>query len=151
MTRLSFTAALLGLCLAAGACRRADTAFATPADPEIAWRPLGSWSGHGNTQTESFTSDSGSLRVEWTTRKRSAGAKDTAASPTKGGAGMFRLTIHSAISGRPLMEAVDEQGVGNGTAFVHEDPRVFFAVVESADLDWSFALQEAVLVERKRP
>jgi hypothetical protein len=149
MTRFSITAVLFGLCLAAGACRRADTAFAKPAEPEIAWRPLGSWSGHGNTQTESFTSDSGSIRVEWTTKNGSV-AKD-AAGPTKAGGGMFRLTIHSAISGRPLMEAVDEQGVGNGTAFVHEDPRVFFAVVESADLDWSFTLQEALFVERKRP
>jgi hypothetical protein len=110
------------------------------ANPEVVWRPLGSWSGRGNTQTESFTSDSGSMRVQWTTAKAS-----------KAGAGTFRLTIHSAISGRPLMEAVDQQGVGTGTAFVHEDPRVFFAVVESADLEWSFALQEALFVEPKRP
>lgn len=140
MTRFSLGAAVLGLALlslSTSSCRRADP---PPAEPTIAWRPLGSWSGRGNTQTESFTSDSGSMRVEWTTAKAS-----------KAGAGTFRLTIHSAISGRPLMEAVDQQGVGTGTAFVHEDPRVFFAVVESADLDWSFVLQEALFVEPKRP
>jgi hypothetical protein len=111
-----------------------------PSDPEVAWRPLGSWSGRGNRQTESFTSDSGSLRVQWTT-----------AGETKAGEGTFHLTIHSAISGRPLKDAVDERGVGTGTAFVQEDPRVFFAVVDSADLEWSFTLEEAVLVERKGP
>ncbi|MQA28286.1 MAG: hypothetical protein GEU82_00395 [Luteitalea sp.] len=79
------------------------------------------------------------MRIEWTTAKG-----------TRVDGGAFRLTIHSAISGRPLMEAVEQRGVGTGTAFVHEDPRVFYAVVDSADLEWSFTLQEAVLVERKR-
>jgi hypothetical protein len=73
------------------------------------------------------------MRIAWTTTS---------------GAGTFRVTIHSAISGRPLMEAIDQRGAGTGTAFVREDPRVFFAVVDSADLDWSFTLQEAVLVKR---
>jgi hypothetical protein len=125
------------LSLSTSACRKVEPA---PPEPTIAWRPLGSWSGRGNMQTESFTSDTGSMQVQWTTAK-----------PSKAGAGAFRLTIHSAISGRPLMEAVDQKGVGTGTAFVHEDPRVFFAVVDSADLDWSFTLQEALFVEPKRP
>jgi len=56
--------------------------------------------------------------------------------------GTFRITIHSAISGRPLLVAVDHKGPGKGTAFVGEDPRVFFAEVDSHDLDWSFTVQE---------
>jgi hypothetical protein len=107
---------------------------------EVVWRPLGAWSGTGNTQTESFTSDTGSLRMQWTT-----------ANETTPGAGRFRLTIHSAISGRPLKEAVDHQGPGKDTAYVYEDPRVFFAVVDAANLEWSFTLDEAVLVDTERP
>jgi hypothetical protein len=140
MTGTSISATVLGLALlslSAGSCRRVEP---RPAEPTIAWRSLGAWSGRGNMQTESFTSDTGSMQVQWTTAK-----------PSKAGAGEFRLTIHSAISGRPLMEAVDQQGAGKGTAFVHEDPRVFFAVVDSADLDWSFTLEEALFVESKRP
>ena len=132
--RFGIGVVVLGALLNAGC--DAPRANAAPPAPDVVWRSMGAWSGRGNTQTESFTSDSGSMRIGWTTAK---------------GAGTFRLTIHSAISGRPLIEAVDQRGAGAGTAFVHEDPRVFYAVVDSTDLDWSFTLQEAVLVERKRP
>jgi hypothetical protein len=98
----------------------------------VFWRPIGSWSGRGNVLTESFTSDSGSLRVRWTT--------SNVAPP---GAGTFRLTARSAISGRPLKVAVDEQGAGGGTSYVDEDPHVFYMAVESANLDWSFTVEEA--------
>ena len=60
------------------------------------------------------------------------------------GAGTFRLTINSSISGRPLFTAVDRRGTGSDVAYVQEDPRVFFAVVDSANLDWSFTVEEAV-------
>ena len=59
-------------------------------------------------------------------------------------AGTFRLTIHSAISGRPLLLAVDQLGAGHETSYVHESPRIFYGVVESKDLDWSFTVEEAV-------
>lgn len=101
-------------------------------EPEVAWRRLGSWSGTGNMQTESFESD-GSLRVQWKT-----------ANETAPGSGTFRLAFHSSISGRELQEAVDRQGVGADTAYVQQDPHVFFAKVESANLDWSFTVDEAV-------
>jgi hypothetical protein len=68
-------------------------------------------------------------------------AKPTTPVPS---AGTFRLTIHSAISGRPLFVAVNHKGPGKGTAFVGEDPRVFFAEVDSRDVDWSFTVQERV-------
>ena len=73
------------------------------------------------------------MRIRWQTSKEAPA-----------GAGRFRLVAHSAISGRPLQTAVDQQGMGHGTAYVAEDPRVFFAVVESANLDWSFTVEEAV-------
>ena len=107
----------------------------TPAAKEVVvWRTVGSWSGHGNAQTESFRSDTGALRVRWETSNEAPA--DT---------GAFRLTAHSAISGRPLQLAVDRLGVGRGTSYVDEDPRVFYVVVESANLDWSFTIEEAVV------
>jgi hypothetical protein len=130
-TVLSFRRLLLfALLLTVGACRAPSK---PPVGREMAWRRLGSWSGHGNTQTESFASDTGSMRVQWKTTKE-----------TPPGAGTFRLAINSSISGRTLQVTVDRRGVGADTAYIQEDPRVFFAVVESANLDWSFTVEEAV-------
>jgi hypothetical protein len=77
-------------------------------------------------------SDTGVMRILW--EAKSAGPAPPAAA--------FRITIHSAISGRPLLVAVDQKGAGKGTAFVGEDPRVFFAEVDSLGLDWSFTVEE---------
>jgi hypothetical protein len=99
----------------------------------MAWRPLGSWEGSGDKQTESFPGDTGAFRIRWTTKNEKAP-----------GSGHFTLTFHSAISGRPLMTAVEQNGNGDGTAYVTEDPRIFFAVVESTGLDWQFTVEEGV-------
>ena len=103
------------------------------AKPEVAWHRLGSWHGVGSVQTESFESGSGSLRVEWKTSNE-----------TVPGKGTFRLAFHSSISGRELQVAVDRKGSGADTAYVQQDPHVFFAKVESANLEWSFTVDEAV-------
>jgi hypothetical protein len=109
---------------------------APPAKPVpkevVIWKNLGSWSGRGNTQTESFVGLTGALRMHWQT-------KDEAPK----GTGTFRLILHSAISGRALQEPVDENGVGEGTAYVADDPRVFYMSVESTNLDWWFTVEEA--------
>jgi hypothetical protein len=99
----------------------------------VVWRSIGSWSGRGNNQTESFTSDTGSLRVRWQTNHEVAP-----------GDGTFRLTLHSAISGRPLALAVEHRGVGADTSYVSEDPRVFYMVVDSAGVEWSFTVDEGI-------
>jgi hypothetical protein len=104
-----------------------------PREPAVAWRRLGSWSGVGSLQTESFESGSGSLRVQWKTLNEAAP-----------GTGTFRLAFHSSISGRELQVAVDRKGTGADTAYVQQDPHVFFAKVESANLEWSFTVDEAV-------
>ena len=104
-----------------------------PREPQVAWHRVGSWSGTGSLQTESFESGTGSLRVQWKT------SNETAA-----GTGTFRLAFHSSISGRELQLAVERKGVGADTAYVQQDPHVFFAKVESANLDWSFTVDEAV-------
>ena len=98
---------------------------------------VGSWSGRGNLQTESFVGLTGSLRMHWQTKNESPKGK-----------GSFRLILHSAVSGRELQEPVDHQGVGEGTEYVAEDPRVFFMSAESSNLDWSFSVEEAVFGRR---
>ena len=99
----------------------------------VAWKNLGEWSGRGNTQTESFIGLTGALRMRWSAKNE-----------TPAGTGTFRLILHSAISGRTLQETVDEEGPGEGTAYVAEDPRAFYITVESANLDWSFTVEEAI-------
>jgi hypothetical protein len=84
-------------------------------------------------QTEPFISDTGSLRVRWATSHEAAP-----------GTGTFRVTVHSDVSGRPLVVAVDVRGVGKDTAYVTEDPRPFFLVVESTNVDWTIEAEEGV-------
>jgi len=115
----------------AGDGRRAAVDAATR--EVVVWRPLGSWSGRGNKQTESFTSDTGSLRVRWQTTDE-----------IQPGDGTFRLTLHSAISGRPLVQAVDHRGAGADTSYVSEDPRIFYVVVDSVRVEWSFTIDEGI-------
>ena len=95
------------------------------------WRKVSTWSGRDRMQTESWPSDSGAMRIRWQTSHAAAG-------------GSFQLTIHSAISGRPMQTVVEETGDGEGTAYFSDDPRVFFAVVDSKNLDWTFTIDEPV-------
>lgn len=122
------------LALTVPACRARADHPAPPADTRIAWRTLGSWSGHGNRQTESFNSESGALRILWETTHESAP-----------GAGTFRLTAHSAISGRVLQEVADHRGAGSGVGYVQQDPHVVYLVVESDQVDWAFTVDEATV------
>jgi hypothetical protein len=117
--------------LLTSACGASST---KPVQKEVViWKNLGEWSGHGNAQTESFIGLTGALRMHWRTKNE-----------VPQGAGTFRLILQSAISGRALQETVDEKGVGEGTAYTAEDPRVFYISVESANLDWSFTVEEAL-------
>jgi hypothetical protein len=102
----------------------------------VAWRPLGSWSGRGSLQTESFTSETGALRVRWETRLPGANAPVPP--------GLFRLNAHSAISGRLLQQVVEQSGAGSGVGYLQSEPRVFYVVVESHQVNWTFTVEEAV-------
>ena len=105
-----------------------------PATREVVvWQKVGSWDGRGNRQTESFEGETGALRVRWEAR-----------SDTPSPSGTLRITLHSAVSGRPLAVTVDQHGLGSGTAYANEDPRTFFFVVDSANLGWSFTVDEQV-------
>jgi hypothetical protein len=133
MTRRLFVTVAVGL--VAGACGgQARSAAETPRQV-VAWRTIGSWSGRGNRQTESFTSETGALRVRWTT---------TNVNEDPGGIGVFRLTAHSAISGRLLEQVVDHRGAASGIGYVNQDPHVFYLMVESDRLNWTFSVEEAV-------
>jgi hypothetical protein len=98
---------------------------------ETVWRKVNTWSGRDRLQTESWPSDTGAMRIRW----RTSGAAAN---------GLFQLTIHSAISGRPMETVVEETADGEGTAYFSDDPRVFFAVVDSRNLDWTFTIEEPV-------
>jgi len=98
---------------------------------ETYWRKVGTWSGHDRLQTESWPGDTGAMRIRWNTSHSREG-------------GVFQLTIHSAISGRPMQTVVDQAGDGEGTAYFSDDPRAFFAVVDSKNIDWTFTIEEPV-------
>jgi hypothetical protein len=104
-----------------------------PQQELVIWKQLGKWSGRGNLQTESFLGLTGALRMHWQTKNESPP-----------GAGTFLMVLRSAISGRELQNPVDERGVGEGTAYVAEDPRAFYVTIESANVDWSFTVEEAM-------
>jgi hypothetical protein len=119
-------------------CARDSRSDQKPQDAArgVVWRPLGSWSGRGSLQTESFTSETGALRVRWETKLPKA---DSPPAP-----GVFRLNAHSAISGRLLQQVVDQAGAGKGVGYVQQDPHVFYVVVESNQLSWTFTIEEAI-------
>jgi hypothetical protein len=129
---------LLWLSLAAVACREPPSP--PPAPNLTVWQSLGSWKGRGLVQTGPFIGNSGTIRLRWETANES--------SP---GAGTFKVTVHSDVSGRSLLVAVDHKGAGADTTYVYEDPRAFFLVVESADLDWTLTAEEPVAASAAAP
>jgi hypothetical protein len=108
-----------------------------PKQPVIGWRPVASWAGRGNTQTESFNMESGQWRIRWETT-----------SIQSSNAGTFQAIVHSTVSGRFVEVAVDQQGAGKGIAYVGEDPRQFFLDIESSGVDWKVAVEEGVIGEQ---
>src|SRR5262245_25507654 len=117
----------------AAVCASCANQMPAPQADAVVWRKLGSWSGRGPMQTEPFLSETGSLRLRWETSHESAP-----------GTGLFRVTVHSDVSGRSLVLAVDKRGVGRDVAYVSEDPRPFFLVIDSANLEWTLAADEGV-------
>jgi hypothetical protein len=97
------------------------------------WHALGSWSGRGSRQTESFDVTTGALRLTWKATK-DAGAPAT---------GVFRVSLYSAISGRALQVFVERTDSGEGTAYVADDPRVSYLVIDAEHMTWKASLEEA--------
>jgi hypothetical protein len=102
----------------------------------ILWKPIAQWSGHGRMQSDSFEMETTGWRIKWDTHN-----------PKDSKAGDFRIDVHSAISGRPLQTAVEHHGDGEDIAYVDEDPRVFFLVIDSKDLNWSITVEEPLVAD----
>jgi hypothetical protein len=101
-----------------------------PPAPVNHTKQRGAWEGTGNT-TIGFVSESGVFRINW--KSRSTGAAGT---------GIFRLTVRSAISGRPIRIVADAEGDGSGTVDFVDDPRMYEFIVDAAGTSWSFSAEE---------
>ena len=110
-----------------------ESAPPTAAAATTLWRALGNWSGSGDRQTESFDLTTGSMRLTWEALQE--GAPGTA---------HFRVSLYSAISGRPLQTIVDTQEAGANTVDLAADPRVAYLLIESEQIRWRITLHEAV-------
>jgi hypothetical protein len=102
----------------------------------VEWRPVGSWSGHGDAQTDSFDIGFTQVRVRWETRNEKPA-----------GQGTFRVTVNSAVSGRDLAVAVDHDGPGHDIDYVAVEPHWSYLVISSKNLDWSVVVEEPAQVE----
>ena len=112
-----------------------------PSSPVVTWKPIGTWSGRGDKQTETFTSDSGGFRVHWQTTKEAPG-----------GGGRLRVVFRSGDSGREIIEAIDAHGAGDGVEEVAADrPRWYYLTIESANVDWSVSVDERIETQSEGP
>ena len=105
-----------------------------PPQSTVVWKAVGSWSGRGDKQTETFTSDTGGFRVHWET-----------ANESPAGSGRLRVVFRSGDSGREIIEAIDAHGTGSGVEEVAADrPRWFYITIESAGVDWKVSVDERI-------
>ena len=107
---------------------------AKPSEPQpivAVTRTVGSWSGRGTRTVGDVPSETGRFRIYWQTSNESPA-----------GTGTFKLTIRSAISGRTIGIVADHKGTGDGMAEYDEGPRTYDFLVESANVDWSFRVEE---------
>ena len=92
---------------------------------------VGAWQGRGTATVGDVNSETGRLRIIWETSNESAP-----------GAGTFKLTLRSGVSGRTIAVVADHRGVGTGTVDTDEGPRTYDFLVESANVDWKFRVEE---------
>lgn len=123
------------LCLVMAACGSAER---QPKKLLVGWEPVISFQGHGDSQSEAFNIESTQWRIRWETKNEETP-----------GAGRFKLTAHSSVSGRPIAQAVDFKGVGKNLSVISEDPRFYFLVIESSGVDWSISAEQRFEGERR--
>jgi hypothetical protein len=105
-----------------------------PQEDVVVWHQVGSWSGRGSKQTETFTSDTGGFRVRWATTNETAL-----------GAGTLKVIFRSGDSGREIVDAVDARGVDSDVAIVAaERPRWYYLTIDSANVDWRVSVDERI-------
>ena len=103
-------------------------------------RPVGSWQGRGSMTVGDVNSETGRLRITWQTSNEGPA-----------GGGHFKLTLRSGVSGRTIAIVADHRGLGTGTVDTDEGPRTYDFLVESANVDWSFRVEETSGVIRPKP
>lgn len=112
----------------AGSCTRQPS----ETQPLVAvTRSVGAWEGRGTATVGDVNSETGRLRIIWETSNESTP-----------GAGTFKLTLRSGVSGRTIAVVADHRGVGTGTVDTDEGPRTYDFLVESANVDWKFTVEE---------
>ena len=127
---------LLLLILAVTGLAACDTTLPEEKAPpaETVWKVIGTWSGNGNAQLETFPIERFTWRVRWETKNE-----------TPAGTGTFRVTANSGDSGRILAEVIDFGGVGKDIEYITELPHRYYLVVASAGVDWTLTAEEPVL------
>jgi hypothetical protein len=111
-------------------------ASCAPADrpsPHVvtASRPVGSWHGTGSRSVGDINSDTGRFHITWQAHPERPEAN-----------GRFKLTLRSAVSGRPLQVVVDHRGEGSGEVDFADLGRIYDFLVESEGIEWSFSVVE---------
>jgi hypothetical protein len=71
------------------------------------------------------------MRLSWKTTRE-----------TSPGAGRLTVTLHSAVSGRPLQTIVDAHGVASATVNVADEPRWCYFAIEAANVEWQMTLEQ---------
>ena len=130
--RCASFAALLLLSAGTLACQHAKP------KTRLVWRPVGSWSGHGDTQTDSFDIGYNDVRIRWETKNEKPP-----------GAGTFRLAVCSSVSGRELTVPVNSKAAGHGLVYISVDPHWSYLLINSRNLDWSVTVEEQTTIETK--
>ena len=100
---------------------------------EPVWKEIGTWSGHGNQQLETFPIEHFTWRVKWETKNESPP-----------GSGRFHVTANSGDSGRILAEVADVKGVDKDVTYITELPHRYYFVVTSTGVDWTLTAEEAI-------
>lgn len=131
MVALCAAALLLTSCRpTTGSARRVVTAS----------RPVGSWQGTGSKSVGDINSDTGRFHITWETRQEQPA-----------GQGTFKLTLRSAVSGRPLQVLVDRRGAGRGEVDFADAGRIYDFLIESQNIEWSFSVVELYEAYEKPP
>ena len=106
------------LCLVMAACGSAER---QPKKLLVGWEPVISFQGHGDSQSEAFNIESTQWRIRWETKNEETP-----------GAGRFKVTAHSSVSGRPIAQAVDFKGVGKNVSVLSDPQGAAFALFQGA-------------------
>ncbi len=138
--RRPLTPAVIVVAALSGACRAdsPDHVSPPPGATAIEWREIGSWSGGRSRQTESFEVSTLAMRLRWQTTGE-----------TTPGAGRLTVTLHSAVSGRPLQTIVDAHGVSSATVDVADEPRWCHFVIEAANVEWQMTLEQSFASDQR--